>query len=126
MARSVAKSTAGEPGVVGKGAHVRGRISGRGDLRVEGVVEGDLAIDGELTVADGAQVTADVEAGSVAIEGVVEGDVQASDAIAIRAGARVVGTLRAGRLSIEEGAAYAGRIEADFELPAELGGKAGR
>ena len=91
MARAVAKSTAGEPAVVGRSAHVRGRISGQGDLRVEGTVEGDVALSGELTVAEGGEVRADVEASSVVVEGTVEGDVVAADAVALRAGAKVVG-----------------------------------
>lgn len=108
--------------VLGKSAHVRGRVTGAGDLRVEGLVEGGVAIEGALSVAGGARIAADVEAHEVVVEGAIEGDVRA-DAIHLRDGAEVRGDLRAARLSIEEGAAFAGRIDADFELPAELGGK---
>ena len=126
MARAAAKSSAGEAGVVGKSAHVRGRVSGQGDLRVEGTIEGELALEGELLVAEGGQVTADVEATTVVVEGSVEGSLRAADAVVVRSGARVAGDLTASRLTIEEGALYTGRIELEFELPAELGGKSGR
>ena len=37
----------GGPSILGRGARVRGRIGGEGDLRVEGPVEGNVAIRGD-------------------------------------------------------------------------------
>jgi cytoskeletal protein CcmA (bactofilin family) len=108
---------------LGKGAHIRGRIAGDGDLRVEGAISGDVALKGDLIVTDGAEVVADVEARSVVVEGAIEGDISATSSVAIRASARVSGAIRGSSISIEEGANVSGRIDADFELPPELGGK---
>ena len=74
----------------------------------------------------GAEIVADVQARSVVVEGAIEGDISAIEAVAIRAGARVAGAIRGASISIEEGATVNGRIDADFELPPELGGKGGR
>jgi cytoskeletal protein CcmA (bactofilin family) len=112
--------------VLGRGAHVKGRISGDGDLRVDGAVEGDVALRGALTVSEGATITADVQATSVVVEGAVEGDIAASETVSIRSSAQVTGDIRGATISIEEGASVSGRIDADFDLPAELGGKGGR
>lgn len=121
MARPVKTANGGEgEAVVGRGTTVRGRISGDGDLRVEGTIDGDVALDGTLTVADGASVTADVQAASVLVEGALDGDIGATGAVAIRSGARVRGTIRGGSFAIEEGASLSGRIEAEFEMPEEL------
>jgi len=93
---------------------------------VEGAIAGDVALRGDLFVSDGAEVTADVEAKSVVVEGVIEGDIAATDTVSIRASARVSGAIKGSSVSIEEGASIQGRIDADFELPPELIGKAGR
>ena len=77
-------------------------------------------------MVEGGEVEADVQAGSVIIEGSIQGDITATDAVAIRASARVTGALKGSSISIEEGASVSGRVEAAFELPPELGGKAGR
>jgi cytoskeletal protein CcmA (bactofilin family) len=77
-------------------------------------------------VSEGAEVVADVEARGVVVEGALEGDISATSSVAIRASARVSGAIRGSSISIEEGATVSGRIDADFELPPELGGKAGR
>jgi cytoskeletal protein CcmA (bactofilin family) len=126
MARASSSTSHGGTAILGKGAHIRGRIAGDGDLRVEGAISGDVAVKGQLIVSDGAEVVADVQAGSVVVEGAIEGDISATEAVAIRASARVSGAIRGSSISIEEGANVSGRIDADFELPPELGGKAGR
>jgi cytoskeletal protein CcmA (bactofilin family) len=99
MARASSSNTSHGAAVLGKGAHIRGRIAGDGDLRVEGSISGDVAL---------------------------KGDISATEAVTIRASARVAGAIRGSSISIEEGASVSGRIEAEFELPPELGGKGGR
>ena len=141
MARASSSSTSHGAAVLGKGSHVRGRIAGDGDLLGEmsrqldeesggfafGLgISGDVALKGALVVDSGAEVVADVQASSVMVEGAIEGDISATEAVTIRASARVSGAIRGSSISIEEGASVSGRIEADFELPPELGGKGGR
>lgn len=112
--------------VLGRGTRVRGRVVGDGDLRVEGHVEGGVNLSGELLIDEGAEVIGDVEAAVVTIAGTLTGDVTARGPVAVRASAKVSGNLGGTEVSLDEGAEFAGRIEADFELPAELtGGRAG-
>jgi cytoskeletal protein CcmA (bactofilin family) len=113
---------------IGSGARIRGRIQGDGDLTIEGIVEGEIALRGNLTIADGGSVTADaIEAQEVVISGALEGNVNASGTVRVASGSRVRGDLRGSSVSIEEGAEYAGRLECEFDLPAELeGGGEGR
>jgi len=126
MARASSSTSQSGSAILGKGSHLRGRIIGDGDLRVEGGISGDVALKGDLVVSDGAEIVADVQARSVVVEGAIEGDISATSSVAIRASARVFGAIQGSSISIEEGANVSGRIEADFELPPELGGKASR
>jgi cytoskeletal protein CcmA (bactofilin family) len=107
---------------------VRGRVSGEGDLVVEGQIEGDVRLRGDLTVGDGGSVVGDtIEAHAVRVDGRIEGNVAASGPVHLGSGAKVHGDLAGSGISIDDGAEFAGRIECDFELPAELGGgKKGR
>jgi cytoskeletal protein CcmA (bactofilin family) len=123
MARGpAARSSTTEAGesILGRGARVRGRVGGEGDLRVEGHVEGDVSITGALSIEESGSVTGDVGAGAVVIGGSLTGDVEAQGAVTIRATARVSGKMGGAEVSIEEGASFTGRIEAEFDLPAEL------
>jgi cytoskeletal protein CcmA (bactofilin family) len=108
---------------IGGATRVRGRIHGDGDLLIEGHVEGDVAIRGDLTIADGASVTSKaVEAHAVTIAGALEGDVAASGPVRLESGARVRGNLRGSAVAIDDGARFSGRLDCDFELPPELSG----
>jgi len=108
---------------IGSGAHVRGRIRGEGSLVIEGHVEGDLAIRGDLTIAEGASVKSEaVEAHAVTIAGALDGDVVATGPVRLAPGAQVSGNLRGSAVAIDDGARFAGRLDCDFDLPPELGG----
>lgn len=102
MARSTTRSDAREA-VIGRATRIRGRISGDGDLVIEGNVEGDIDVS------------------SVTVRGEVEGDIRARGAVRVEAGGRVRGDV-SGEFSLEDGAEFVGNISADFDMPAELGG----
>ncbi len=121
--RTTARDADGRDARIGSAARVRGRVHGDGNLIVEGHVEGQLAIRGDLTIADGASVTVEIiEAHAVTIAGALEGDVAATGAVRLGASARVRGNLRGAAISMEEGARYSGRLDCEFDLPPELGG----
>jgi cytoskeletal protein CcmA (bactofilin family) len=124
MARTSARSD-GREAIIGRTTRVRGRVSGDGDLVIEGSIEGDITVRGDLTLAEGGRATSTIEATSVTLRGELDGDVRASGGVQIEAGARVRGDMHAESVSIEEGAEFVGRLDAAFELPAELGGTSG-
>lgn len=106
-------------GVIGPHLVVRGRLHGKGDLRVEGVLEGELELDGSVAVGPDGTLVGPVRAQGVEVAGEVHGDVLASESVAIRAGGRVQGDVRARRVAIDDGAALHGGIEMDFDLDDE-------
>jgi cytoskeletal protein CcmA (bactofilin family) len=106
---------------IGGGTRIRGRVSGEGDLVIEGEVDGDIAVAGALSISSSGKVTSDVEAKEATIAGTLEGSVTASGPVRVVAGSHVRGSLKGSTVSIEEGAEFAGRLECEFELPAALG-----
>ena len=106
MARSTTSRLEAREAVIGRTTRIRGRISGDGDLVIEGTVEGD------------------VDVSSVTVRGEVDGDIRARGAVRVESGGRLRGDVT-GEFSIEEGGEFVGNIDADFEMPAELGGSGG-
>lgn len=107
--------------VIGRSVTIRGELSGKEDLYMDGVVEGTIVLlESRLTVGPNARVLADVEARDVVIYGLVEGNIRASGRIELRDSAVVRGDIVAGRLSIEENASIKGRVELQ-EAPADAG-----
>jgi cytoskeletal protein CcmA (bactofilin family) len=102
---------AGDVTVIGRGAHVRGKVSGPSDLEIHGHVEGDVTIGGEVTVESHGLVAANLSARRLIVRGAVKGDLVAEEAILLEDGARVVGDVRAPRVAITTGALVRGYVQ---------------
>ncbi|MDP9051417.1 MAG: polymer-forming cytoskeletal protein [Acidobacteriota bacterium] len=98
--------------VIGKSVTIRGEVSGKEDLYMDGVVEGTIALpESRLTVGPNARIMADLDARDVVIYGLVEGNIRATGRIELRESSVVRGNIVAGRLSIEENASIKGKVE---------------
>lgn len=109
--------------VIGRSVTIRGELSGKEDLYMDGTVEGTIALSGSrLTVGPNARVMADLSARDVVIYGFVEGNIRATGRIELRESAVVKGDIAAERLSIEENASIKGRVELSEVAPGEGAG----
>jgi cytoskeletal protein CcmA (bactofilin family) len=120
--RPAITTPAGATARLGAGLHVKGEISGREDLHVDGSVEGLIQLDGgKLTVGASAKLTADIVAREIVIYGSVKGNLQARDRIEIKRDASVIGDLMTVRLMIEDGAYLKGAFEIDRKAVEGIG-----
>jgi len=98
--------------VIGKSVTIRGELSGREDLFMDGTIEGTITLsESRLTIGPNARVQADLDARDVVIYGRVDGKVHAAGRIELRDSAVVRGDIVAERLSIEENATIKGKVE---------------
>lgn len=98
--------------VIGRSVTIRGELSGKEDLYMDGVVEGTVLLsESRLTVGPNARMMADIDARDVVVYGLVDGNIRATGRIELRESAVVRGDIVAGRLSIEENASIKGRVE---------------
>ena len=98
--------------VIGRSVTIRGELSGKEDLYMDGVVQGTISLpESRLTVGPNARVMADLDAHDVVTYGLVEGNIRASGRIELRESAVVKGNIVAERLSIEENASIKGKVE---------------
>lgn len=108
---AASKSTGAFASVLAETVVVTGRITGDGDLEIRGRVDGEVDIQGDLTLAEGAMARASLSGARVTIGGAVVGDVTATDAIVLEATARVVGNLTAPRIAVALGAQLRGDLD---------------
>lgn len=101
-------------GSIGSGVTIRGRVQGATSLSVAGRIEGEVALDGGLTVESGGEVAADVSASEVVVRGTLTGNVAASTAVRVESGGRLIGDVRTPRLAVAEGATLRGAIDMDI------------
>ena len=81
------------------------------DLRIEGEVKGTIECKGTLFVAQGATVSAKVEAENIAVAGDLNGDIRCRGRLQMMPSGRVRGKVATTTLVINEGAYYEGQLE---------------
>ena len=125
--RTSARGNSGGGGArIGAGARIRGRVSGNGDLTVDGTIEGEVSVRGNLVVSESGSVKGDaVDADSITVAGTLETDGQVVGQVRVLVGSRVRCNVKGG-IALEDGAEFSGRIDADFDLPPELEGHSPR
>jgi cytoskeletal protein CcmA (bactofilin family) len=81
------------------------------DLRVEGELKGTVSCDGTLFVAEGATVSATVDAENVTVAGDLSGEIRCRGRLQILPSGRVQARVSTASLVIQEGAIYEGQLE---------------
>jgi cytoskeletal protein CcmA (bactofilin family) len=97
--------------VIGRTTRVRGRVTGAVDIEIQGFVEGDVTVGGDVTVDSTGIVGAGVRGRRVVVRGAVKGDLVGEESIRLEQGARVVGDLSAPRIAIATGALVRGHVQ---------------
>lgn len=81
------------------------------DLRIEGEVKGTIECQGTLFIAQGANVTAKVEAEHISVAGDLNGDIRCRGRLQLMPSGRLRGKVTTETLVINEGAYYEGQLE---------------
>ena len=104
--------------VVGQGARVQGTLKSTGSLRIHGHLTGEIAVDGDVSVAAGSDVRADISARSISLAGRIKGNLTAPGEVVLPSQSRVEGEVRAQSVTVH------GTVDGD--VVAEQGVKLGR
>lgn len=119
------RSTSSGPAIVtiGKSIVVKGELSGKEDLTIEGRVEGKVDLSEHvLTIGPNAKLKAQVAAKSIVVIGEITGNIAASERISIREEGSVEGDIAAPRVAIADGATFRGSIDMRRAQPGKAGG----
>jgi cytoskeletal protein CcmA (bactofilin family) len=96
------------PTIIGPDAKFKGDLDFEKGVRVFGHFEGTIKSKGQLHIAKGAQVKADVTAGNIDVDGDVKGNLTANGKVQLKATAKLEGDLRTARLEVADGATFIG------------------
>jgi cytoskeletal protein CcmA (bactofilin family) len=87
-----------------------GQLYIEGDLRVGGVVEGEVEATGDVEIDDMAKVKASLSGRDVSIRGQVNGAVVARKRLIVARSGSLIGDVRVARLVIQDGASFSGKV----------------
>ena len=101
--------------VIGGGVTIVGKIDGAGSVRLGGRFEGDVDIQGDLTIEAGAKLTGTLRARSITIAGEIEGNVERAERVELLPSAMVSGDITARTLIVASGAKVRGRSNVGWD-----------
>ena len=91
---------------------IRGEISGREDLYVDGEVEGKVHLeDAKIVIGPNGRLTADIEAREILVLGKVKGNLNGRDSVTIGRTGHVIGDVVTRYISVEDGAQVQGSLD---------------
>lgn len=98
---------------ISQGIRIKGEVSGKEDLFIDGSIEGKLDMSGaSVTVGPNGKVKADIQAREIIVRGSVQGKLSGRDRVQLWNTGSVTGEVQTERLAIEDGAVFRGKVEA--------------
>ena len=90
---------------------LKGTLRFRESVAIHGSFEGEIAAEGYLYIAPGAEVRADIRADTIIIGGIVHGNVDALGRLEMLAGCKIYGNVRTRKLRIADGVVFEGKCQ---------------
>ena len=105
--------------IITDGTTVKGDIVASGDFRLDGLLEGNIQLNGKLVIGDSGVVNGNVLCQNANIIGTVNGNLSVKELLSLHASARVRGDILINKLSIEPGAVFSGKCRMIDEIRAQ-------
>ncbi|MGR5238325.1 bactofilin family protein [Vibrio alfacsensis] len=99
--------------LIAKGCAVSGELKVENDIHIDGILNGQLHVEGTLVVAESGRVKGDIFAKQLIVNGIIDGNCHAEHIQVLEKG-RVSGKIWSNNLSIEPGGKFFGEAA---ELP---------
>lgn len=94
--------------VVGSETIITGTLHGSGPVRVDGRVEGEINIDGDIIIGKDAVIRAYVRGRNIQVSGKITGNIEAGGKLEIMATGTVEGDVEVHTLQVADGAVLTG------------------
>jgi cytoskeletal protein CcmA (bactofilin family) len=104
-------SSARAAAVLSNGVSIKGDVTFRNELVIDGEVEGTIKSSGVLIIGEHGRIRGEITAGSVTIHGTVKGNVFVSERCVVAAGGSVRGNIEGPSLALDENATFLGRAK---------------
>jgi len=101
--------------LIGTGTVIKGEISSKGDIRVDGKVIGQIRSEGKIVIGNSGVVEGDVFCINADFSGKVNGKADVKELLTLKASSVFLGDIITNKLAIEPGAKFSGTCSMDKE-----------
>ena len=94
--------------LIGNGTEITGDIICSGDLRIDGILAGNITSKGKIVVGETGRIKGEVSCKNSDISGVIEGKLTVAELLSLKSTSRVTGDITTNKLAIEPGSKFVG------------------
>ncbi|MCL6618684.1 MAG: polymer-forming cytoskeletal protein [Thermomonas hydrothermalis] len=118
-----AAETPARESVIAADLSIEGKIEGSGHIRIAGKFKGDVNVQGNLNIDQGAKVAGSVTAGKVILAGELDGNITSAQHVELLSSGAINGDIKAGSLTVAAGSRIRGHVECGWDKDAKPAGK---
>jgi cytoskeletal protein CcmA (bactofilin family) len=97
--------------VIASDITIEGKIEGSGHVRIAGRFKGDVNVDGNLTIEQGAHLNGQVKAKTVTVAGELHGNIEGAQRVELLETGVLSGDVKAGSFTVAAGSRMRGQVE---------------
>jgi len=94
--------------LIGANTTIEGNISSGGTIRIDGKVNGNLNVEGDVYIGSEAFITGNIHASSIHLSGTVQGNIRATNLLRLLSTAKLYGDIQVQSFVADEGAVFQG------------------
>lgn len=94
--------------IIGNGTYFNGNLKVEGTLRIDGKVDGEIVLNGDVIIGKGGFVQANIKGANASIAGEIHGNITLDGKLEINNTGKVFGDIDVATLVISEGAVFKG------------------
>ena len=108
-----------ELSLIAKHLEIKGDLNGAGDLKIDGKINGNINLEGNLFLSEYAEIKGNISAINFECNGFLEGNMHVKEKLTIGSKSKITGDIKTKILIIEEGAEINGKCIAAKDNPEE-------
>lgn len=103
--------------IIGTETKLHGDLDSNGDIRIDGIIEGQVTVRQRLVLGEGGIIKGDIEANDAVVAGLLQGNIRVEQTLILKPSARIEGDISTDKIIIESGAQFNGRCNMNVQLP---------
>jgi len=108
MAKNIQPENNGVINIIGNGTKITGNIETSGDIRIDGVLLGNLSTQGKIVIGATGSVEGEVVCVNSDVSGQLKGKISVKELLSLKATAKIFGDIITNKLAIEPNAIFTG------------------
>ncbi len=108
MAKIIETDNGTAVNLISQGTEITGDVKSSGDIRIDGVLNGNMVTKGKVVIGATGRVKGEVECKNSEVSGLIDGKITVTQLLNLKASSKINGTIITNKLSIEPGAVFTG------------------